>query len=415
MSDPMTPIHARNMRILGHTDQGGGRADGVQIMVHKGFAYIGHIFSKGFSVVDVRDLRAPRPVQYVPAPANTWSLHLQQHDDLLLVVHAKDMFAQAELADEKNYYKGKGSFHAAAPAARDWSAGMAVFDVSRPEAPRQIGFMPVEGGGLHRLWYVGGRWAYASALLDGFSDYILVTIDMQDPTKPVLAGKFWLPGMNLAAGEVPHWPSEYGRYGLHHAIIDGDTAYCSWRDACLAVVDVADRAAPKLITHRMWAPPFGGGTHNALPLPGRELLVVVDETVLDNKEDGEKPVWIFDNRVKANPISIATLPEPADRDYVAVGGHFGPHNIYENRPNGLVSETLIFATWQNAGLRVFDIANKFRPEEVAACVPPAPAKLVDPRPNRPVVLHSADVFVDRNGICYCTDFSAGLYVIEYLG
>lgn len=415
MSDPLTPTHARNMRILGHTDQGGGRADGVQIMVHKGFAYIGHIFSKGFSVVDVRDLRAPRPVQYVPAPANTWSLHLQQHDDLLLVVHAKDMFAQAELADEKNYYKGKGSFHAAAPAARDWSAGMAVYDLSRPEAPRQIGFMPVEGGGLHRLWYVGGRWAYASALLDGFSDYILVTIDMQDPTKPLLAGKFWLPGMNLAAGEVPHWPSEYGRYGLHHAIIDGDTAYCSWRDACLAVVDVADRAAPKLITHRMWAPPFGGGTHNALPLPGRELLVVVDETVLDNKEDGEKPVWIFDNRVKANPISIATLPEPADRDYVAVGGHFGPHNIYENRPNGLVSETLIFATWQNAGLRVFDIANKFRPEEVAACVPPAPAKLVDPRPNRPVVLHSADVFVDRNGICYCTDFSAGLYVIEYLG
>ena len=44
--------------------------------------------------------------------------------------------------------------------------------------------MPVEGTGLHRLWYVGGRWAYASALLDGFSDYILITIDMADPKKP---------------------------------------------------------------------------------------------------------------------------------------------------------------------------------------------------------------------------------------
>jgi len=32
-----------------------------------------------------------------------------------------------------------------------------------------------------------------------------------------------------------------GSYGLHHAIIHGDIAYCSWRDACLAVVDVADR------------------------------------------------------------------------------------------------------------------------------------------------------------------------------
>ena len=54
-----------------------------------------------------------------------------------------------------------------------------------PDEPRQIGFMPVEGTGLHRIWYVGGRWAYASALLDGFSDYILITIDMQDPKKPV--------------------------------------------------------------------------------------------------------------------------------------------------------------------------------------------------------------------------------------
>ncbi len=39
MTDLMTPTYASNMRIIGHTDQGGGRADGVQIMVHKGHAY----------------------------------------------------------------------------------------------------------------------------------------------------------------------------------------------------------------------------------------------------------------------------------------------------------------------------------------------------------------------------------------
>jgi hypothetical protein len=413
--DLPSPTYALNMRLIGHTDQG-GRADGVQIMVHRGYAYIGHIFSKGFSIIDVRDPTAPKPAGYVAAPPNTWTLHLQQHGDLLLVVHAKDMFAQPELADEKNYYKSKGSFHAEEkPAERNWSAGLAVYDVSKPEAPRQIGFMPVEGGGLHRCWYVGGRWAYASALLDGFSDYIMVTIDMADPSKPVMAGKYWLPGMNLAAGETPNWPSEYGRYGLHHPIVHDDIAYCSWRDACLAVVDVSDRSAPKLITHKTWAPPFGGGTHNALPLPNRELLIVVDEAVLDNKEDGEKPIWVFDNRVKSNPISIATFPEPKETDYVKVGGHFGPHNVYENRPGSFVSEDLIFATYQNAGVRVFNISDKFRPVEVGACVPPAPKKLVDPRPNRPVVLHSADVFVDSNGLLYCTDFSAGLYIMEYKG
>ncbi len=410
------PTYARNLRIIGHTDQGGGRADGVQIMVHRGHAFVGHIFSKGFSVIDVRDPRRPKPVNYVPAPANTWSLHLQQHEDLLLVVNARDMFAQPELADERNYYKGKADFHEqSGPTKRDWSAGLAVYDVAKPESPRRIGFMPIEGGGLHRLWYVGGRWAYASALIDGFTDYIFIAIDMSDPAKPVEAGRYWLPGMNRAAGETTNWPLPTGRYGLHHPIVHGDTAYCSWRDACLVVLDIADRSKPELLTHQRWFPPVGGGTHNALPLPDRDLLIVVDEAVLDKVEDGYKPIWVFDNRVKTNPVPIATMPIPTDTDYIAVGGHFGPHNVYENRPNGLQSSELIFATYQNAGVRVYNISNPYQPVEVAACVPPAPSRLVDPRPNRPLVLHSADVFVDKNGILYCTDFSAGLTIMEYQG
>ena len=416
MVDLLTPSYAKNMKILGQTDQGGGRADGVQIMVHKGYAYIGHIFSRGFSVIDVRDPRKPRPVNYLEAPENTWNLHLQSHDDLLLVIHAKDMFAQPELADERNYYKGSANFHAEEVGGiRNWSAGLAVYDIKDGAMPRRIGFMPVEGGGLHRIWYTGGRWAYASALLDGFADYILLIIDMKDPARPVEAGRFWLPGMHIAGGEVPNWPSAIGRYGLHHPIVSGDFAYCSWRDACLAVVDVKDRAAPRLVTHRCWAPPFGGGTHNALPLPGRELLVVLDEAVLDEGADGEKPIWLFDNRDKANPISIATFPEPAEAEYVRAGGHFGPHNLYENRPGHFVSEELVFATYQNAGVRAYDISNKFRPREVGALVPPPPKRLIDPRPNRPNVLHSADVFVDSGGLIYVTDFNAGLYIVEFRG
>src|SRR3974390_1919721 len=112
MADLPKPDYATsNMRLVGHSDQG-GRPDGVQIMVHRGYAYIGHIFSKGFSVIDVRDPKAPRPVRYVAAPPNTWSLHLQAFDDLLLVINNKDMFAQPDLADEKNYYKGSVDQHA---------------------------------------------------------------------------------------------------------------------------------------------------------------------------------------------------------------------------------------------------------------------------------------------------------------
>jgi hypothetical protein len=65
------------------------------------------MFSKGFSVLDVRDAKRPRAVNYLAAPPGTWNIHLQTHDDLLLVINAKDMFAAAEFADEKAYYKGQ--------------------------------------------------------------------------------------------------------------------------------------------------------------------------------------------------------------------------------------------------------------------------------------------------------------------
>jgi hypothetical protein len=415
--DRPQPDYARNMRLVGHCDQG-GRPDGVQIMVHRGYAYIGHMFSQGFSVIDVRDPKNPRAVNYLAAPPGTWNIHLQAHDDLLLVVNAKDMFAAAEFADERAYYRGQlgsvvGTAQATA-ARRDWTAGLAVYDISRPAAPRRIGFMPVDGGGIHRIWYVGGRWAYVSALLDGFTDYIFMTVDMADPAKPRAAGRYWIPGMNLAAGETPAWPAA-SRYGLHHAIVNGDTAYAAWRDAGMVVLDIADRENPKLIVHRNWCPPFGGGTHNCLPLPDRQLLVVLDEAVLDHQEDGLKLIWIFDNRVPANPVSIATFPTPAEADYAAKGGHFGPHNLHENRPGSFVSSELIFTTYQNAGVRVFDIRDQYRPSEVGAWVPPAPARMMDHRPKRDRVIQSADVFVDSGGLIYSTDYNAGLFILEYGG
>ena len=411
------PDYVKNMKLIGHTDQG-GRPDGVQIMVNKGHAFVGHMFSKGFSVIDVRDPRQPKPAKYVPAPANTWMLHLQTYGDLLLVVKARDMFAAEEFQDEHRYYRGSHTDQTAAKTAgaseRNWTAGMDVYDIANPADPRKIGFMPIEGGGIHRIWYVGGRWAYVSALLDGYSDYIFMTVDMLDPTKPKEAGRCWLPGMHTAAGERPSWPSNR-RYGLHHAIVNRDTAYGAWRDGGLVMIDVADRTIPKLIKQHNWCPPYGGGTHNCLPLPDRQLLVVADEAVLDNCEDGIKYIWMFDIREPTNPISISTFPTPGEVDYVTKGGHFGPHNVHENRPDAFVSSNLIFSTYQNAGIRVTDITNAYCPKEVGAFVPPQPEQLVDPRPNRAKVIQSCDVYVTDQGLVYTTDFNAGMYILEYTG
>ncbi len=412
------PDFVRNMKLIGYSDQG-GREDGVQVMINKGHAFVGHMFSKGFSVIDVRDPRNPKPVKYIPAPHNTWTIHLQTHENLLVVINARDMFAAPEFQDERKYYIGSHAERAGeakvAPAEkRDWSAGLAVYDIKNPAEPRQIGFMPVDGGGIHRVWYTGGRWAYVSAMLEGFTDYIFMTVDMADPTRPKEAGRYWLPGMNTAAGEKPSWGANR-RFGLHHAVVSGDTAYGAWRDGGLVMIDVSDRANPKLVKHLNWSPPFGGGTHNCLPLPDRDLLVVADEAVLDNCEDGIKYIWMFDIRVPANPVSISTFPTPDEADYCKKGAHFGPHNVHENRPDSFVSSSLIFSTYQNAGIRVTDISNAFQPKEVGAFVPPEPRRLVDRRPNRAKVIQSCDVYVTADGLIYSTDFNGGMYVLEYTG
>jgi hypothetical protein len=141
--------------------------------------------------------------------------------------------------------------------------------------------------------------------------------------------------------------------------------------------------------------------------------VVLDEAVLDHQEDGLKLIWMLDIREPTNPVSISTFPTPAEADYVGKGGHFGPHNLHENRPGSFVSSELIFATYQNAGIRVFDIKDQYRPIETAAFVPPAPARLVDHRPGRARVIQSCDVFVDAEGLVYSNDYNGGLYILEY--
>ena len=43
--------------------------------------------------------------------------------------------------------------------------------------------MPVDGLGPHRLWYTGGRYAYASIHFADFTDHIFAVIDLADPTQ----------------------------------------------------------------------------------------------------------------------------------------------------------------------------------------------------------------------------------------
>jgi hypothetical protein len=404
----MTAVASRNIKFLGHTDQG-GRGDGVQVMVNRGYAYIGHGFSNGITIIDVRDAKHPKPVNFLPCPPSTRAHHLQTHDNLLLAVNGPSVWTMQ--VSQEAYFAGSS---AAALEGQKFTSGLRIYDLARGDAPHEIAFLPLGGLGPHRIWYVGGRYAYVSVHLPEFSDHVLVIVDMAEPTKPEVVGKFWLPGMWTGGGETPNWPKGK-RYALHHALVAGDLAYSAWRDGGLAIVNVADPKKPTMLAHLNWDPPFGGGTHSPLPLPDRNLLVVADEANFADCKLGLRYIWIFDVREPSNPVSIATMPIPDEADYCKKGGNFGPHNLWENRPGAFQSSRIIFATLHNAGVRAYDIANPFAPREIGFFVPPDPERMFDPRPNRPKVIQSCDCFVDAQGVMYVTDSNAGLYLLQFEG
>jgi hypothetical protein len=99
----MNAVASRNIRFVGHSDQG-GRSDGVQVMVHRGYAYVGHTFSNGITVLDVRDPRHPKVVDFVACPPNTRAIHLQTHDDLLLAVNCPSVWTMQEFQNQQDYF-----------------------------------------------------------------------------------------------------------------------------------------------------------------------------------------------------------------------------------------------------------------------------------------------------------------------
>ena len=401
---------ASKLRHLAYSDQG-GRPDGVQAMVSRKHLFIGHMFSNGFTVMDVANPSTPKPVKFITNGRNTRSHHLQSNGDLLLVANGADIPTLSRYNPTINYYEQ--SFADGVKGRGDFAAGLRVYDIANPADPKEIAFLEMPGIGINRLWYAGGRYAYISAHLDGFTDHILVIVDMKEPNRPEAVGKWWIPGMWREGGETPSWKGM--RVALHHMIVAGTLGYAAWRDGGFTILDLADPTKPKLLSHVNTAPPYPGGTHTPLPLPGRKLAVVLDESSGFNCSKGLSYTWMYDVRNPANPVSISSLPTPTDASWCRPGENFGPHNLHENRPETFQSETLLFATYHNAGLRIFDASDAYAPREIDRYIPPPPTRIMDPRPGNALAPQSCDVNVQTDGTIYLTDWNAGLHVLHYDG
>ena len=376
------PLEQNGLELVGHSDLG-GRGDGMQVMRNGDVLYVGHMgdFGVGTSVVDIADPARPKVLRQISVPKGTHSHKVQLADGLLLANH-----------EQYPYRVGVPE-----------STGLLVYDVTMPADPRQIGFLPIDGLGVHRIWFAGGRFAYASAGEKGYRNRILIVVDLEDPTNPRLASRWWWPGQRKADAEPV---ADNSDIGAHHVIVKGDRAYGGYFDAGAVVYSVRGDGALDLISSLSWAERSGGHphTHTALPLGDRKLLVVTDEAIEPDCKGARKDIHLVDISDETRPKEISRFPVPVG-DYCSRGLRFGPHNLHENRPGTFSSDRIVFATYFNAGLRVYDTGDPLHPKEIASYVPEAPA--------RQQAIQLNDVLVGADGLIFVTDrVRGGLYILR---
>ena len=397
---------ALNMKLLAHHELAGfgGMGEGMAMQQAKDgrrILWMAHESApKNFTGVDVSDPANPKLVVQTDLP------HMQMRSNSLDVVG--DLMAVAYQTKDVGMRP----------------AGVDLFDISTPEAPKLISHFDCSGPysrGVHAVWFVDGRFIHMAAGAPDFQphnpkdDQFYRILDVSNPSKPVEAGRWWFPGTREgdAAPPPPRLAEKFDvGFRVHNSNVFPERparAYIGYIDGGSVVLDIGDLGNIRPVSRWNHSPPFNGFTHTVLPLFSRDLWIVSDECVQDNGADWPKLVWVVDARNEANPVPIGTFPAPPYATFAKRGGRFGAHNLHENLPvaTSFRSDTIIIGSFFNAGVRVYDTSDPFKVEEIAYYVPGAP-KL---SPAGAIQLN--DVYVDERRIVYTVDrFAGGLYILE---
>ena len=416
------PGEVSGLRVLGYCDMGIPSApDGSAIdprtnlpwdrtsefRVQNGLAYCGNY--QGFSIVDVRDPQNMRSIfRYAndPAPDNT------QYIDVKGNLLVQKLNGSLKLWDVTN------------PAAPIFLSSFAPPDivVSRP-APGVNGSFGFHGIWLHKD--ARGLFVFASVRLAGYTDQILMIIDVTNPLAPREAGRWHYPGMWTAGGEKPTWPTDAGTSGqtgtpvqCHDITTYGDRAYVAWRDKGILILDITNLAKPALKGEISWGDvslqrfaPIASQVHSVgLILPKRGGRI---ETVVAGDEVGFCPggyMHVVDIRNEAQPIEISNFMTPFSRGgncpYDRPVSRIAIHDV-ERMTRG----DIIWSAWEEGGFWGVDISDIHRPDAAAWYVPPVRSD------SARGTSHGDDVFVTDDGIIFGSssdEGAGGLWAMKYV-
>src|SRR6516165_6739194 len=282
----------------------GGMGEGMSIQIamdDRRILWLAHESApKNFTAVDVSDPRAPKVVVQTDLPgAYMRSNSLETVGDIMAVAYQTQQQGQKP-------------------------AGFELFDISIPEQPKSIAFVDASGPGsrgVHQLWFCDGETIHMAAGAPDFrptnplDDQFYRAFDVRNPSKPAEVSRWWMPGTREGDGAPPprrHAPprNDMG-FRAHNTNVypqRPDRCYLGYIDAGMFVLDISDKAHPLPICQWDNSPPYHGFTHTVVPMFGRNLLVVTDESVVDDAADWPKLVWLLDARDEKHPVPISTCP-----------------------------------------------------------------------------------------------------------
>ncbi len=400
---------ARNMRLVGYSDVDGRPAFklGIQAVDNRWYLYCGHLWHRGWSILDVTTPSQPSVVKFLPGPENTWTIQMN-------VAEGKMLTSLERISED---WGGDPS---------QPHAETAIFwDASAPGNPHELSRIRLGGTGSHRNFWAGGRYLHMAANPAGYSGNIYVAMDVSDPARPQEVGRWWIEGQGPGETADPH---EDGRSVHGPAYVVGNRAYVAYGGGGMVILDIADPRRPRLVSRFDVSPPFrggfgGAGVHSVLPLVDRGIAVVNGESGPERCQEPLNFVGIVDIADEENPRLVSIFPNPRPSPglgfthYCDKGGRFGPHNSHlpHHSPFMLQRDDRVYLTWFNAGLRVYDISDPREPTEVGCFVPPDPGERIGLFPRTALVTQTEDVLVDSRGYIYITDKNHGIFILEYTG
>lgn len=436
---------ARNMRLVGYHDLSARTAyqPTIKKQGNRWIAYVGshggrmvnpltgQMEENGTNILDVTDPKSPKLLHHIPGERGREVPGRETGGAQMARVC---LGSELPNADKSKVYLLRTFGDSA----------QEIYDVTAPEKPVRIAQFGKFRSTHKNEWECGTGIAYIPGSHEAYqASRVSHVYDLSNPAKPVFIRAFGLAEqLNDVKGYQPgqiHGPMS--AYPMRERV------YFGYGTNARGVAQIVDRQkllkgaaqpnARNLIEpqiSRADLPNFMGA-HTTFPLLGvdmpdfkesekkiRDFMVVVNENNTTVCNEPRQMVFFVDITDEARPFGVANYePLESSGNYCSRGGRFGAHASNENL-TPIYYKRLMFFSWFNAGVRMVDVRNPYRPVEVGYYIP-----AINPRTDERCAdevkktncipaIQINNVDVDDRGLVYAVDrANSGLYILEVTG